>query len=415
MTNKISYTCAYCGEQIENHRGDYVAKLRFCNMDCYNKYRNLKRKKGPEPNVTCAKCGKQFYLPKSRLAKIRDGLAFCSISCASSYRMQKKNSVFREDMNATCAYCGRKFHKKPSHLSGLNFCSVDCKRKYHDSRRVVKHCLTCGKEFSVVPSKKDTAKFCSVACHDEYQRRFFIHTQCAYCGRPINVSGAVQYHNKTGKYFCSNKCVGKFFRGERSIQYTGNSDVFKVLRTYFGLYQRPLVFQRDNKICQICGQLAEHVHHIIPIYQMVNEFKRRHPEVDVTRTCYQVAQDIIKEFSEFTNLDNLISVCSICHNNIHHKDRKTLWKGERTMYTNYMTLTDVHFDTSEAEESGGTYKLDDISIYRNDIVGGNGYCAHEQEDGSLVIDEVETKSVNGMDRVSVSVKDIIPANKWRIG
>ena len=84
------------------------------------------------------------------------------------------------------------------------------------------------------------------------------------------------------------------------------------------------------------------------------------------------------------------------------------------MYTNYMTLTDVHFDTSEAEESGGTYKLDDISIYRNDIVGGNGYCAHEQEEGSLVIDEVETKSVNGMDRVSVSVKDIIPAGKWRI-
>ena len=84
------------------------------------------------------------------------------------------------------------------------------------------------------------------------------------------------------------------------------------------------------------------------------------------------------------------------------------------MYTNYMTLTNVHFDTSEEEKSGGTYKLDDILIYRNDIVGGNGYCAHEQEDGSLVIDEVETKSVNGMNRVTVSVKDIIPANKWRI-
>ena len=56
MTNKISYTCAYCGEQIENHRGDYVAKLRFCNMDCYNKYRNLKRRRVlnqmlPVPNV----------------------------------------------------------------------------------------------------------------------------------------------------------------------------------------------------------------------------------------------------------------------------------------------------------------------------------------------------------------------------
>ena len=85
------------------------------------------------------------------------------------------------------------------------------------------------------------------------------------------------------------------------------------------------------------------------------------------------------------------------------------------MYTNYMALTDVHFDTSEAEKSGSTYKLDDTSIYRNDIVGGNDYCAHEQEDGLLVINEVETKLVNGLDQVSVSVKDIIPANKWRIG
>ena len=67
------------------------------------------------------------------------------------------------------------------------------------------------------------------------------------------------------------------------------------------------------------------------------------------------------------------------------------------MYTNYMALTDVHFDTSEAEKSGG-----------------NDYRAHEQEDGLLVIDEVETKLVNGLDQVSVSVKDIIPANKWRI-
>ena len=84
------------------------------------------------------------------------------------------------------------------------------------------------------------------------------------------------------------------------------------------------------------------------------------------------------------------------------------------MYTNYMTLTDVHFDTSEAAKDGGIYKLDDISIYRNDIVGGDGLCAHESESGELIVERVETSDMNGMNMVTVSVEDIIPAGKWRI-
>ena len=242
--------------------------------------------------------------------------------------MKEKNKKYTEDLNCTCTYCGKKFHKKKSHISIKNFCNIDCKKAYLKSQRVTKKCLTCGKEFDVNAYKKDTAKFCSVKCHDEYQRRFFIKTKCSYCGKEINVNSSVQSHNKTGKYFCSNICAGKYFRGERSPMYTGNSDVYKILRSYYAQYQRKLIFIRDNKTCQICGGVATNVHHIYPIYKIIDDFKVRHPEIDITKNCYHVALLIITESEKFKDLNNMIAVCECCHSIIHKEDRKD-WGGRR--------------------------------------------------------------------------------------
>ena len=323
MTKKVTYNCAYCGKECVDMRGDYSAKLRFCNKDCYNKYREERRLKGPEPNCKCENCGKPLYRSPSRLKK--GAHIFCSTSCQSSKQMKEKNRKFREDLNCTCAYCGTKFHRKKSHVGVLNFCNIECKRAYQKSQRTVKKCLVCGKEFEVTKSDVAKSKFCSVKCHDEYQRRFFIKTKCAYCGKNIEVDKSTQRHNKTGHYFCSNICVGKFFSGENNPRYTGTADVVKILRTYFALHQRALVFQRDNKICQICGGKADHVHHIYPIYKIVQDFQRKHPEIDITKNCYYVAALIIKESDIFRDLNNLISICEDCHNGVHHDERVNRW------------------------------------------------------------------------------------------
>ena len=276
------------------------------------------------PNCTCENCGKPLYRYPSRLKKNKH--TFCSLSCQSSMLMKEKNKKFREDLNCTCAHCGKKFHKKKSHIGVLNFCNIECKRAYFKERRFKGNCIVCGKEFEVNAYKKDTAKFCSKECANEYQRRFFIKTKCTYCGKDIEVSKSVQYHNKTGQYFCSNACVGKFFRGENSPSYTGTTNVVKVLRTYFALYQRALVFKRDNKVCQICGGKAEHVHHVYPIYKIIQDFQKKHPEIDITKNCYYVAALIIKESEIFRDLTNLISVCEDCHNGVHHEERTNRWQ-----------------------------------------------------------------------------------------
>lgn len=321
----VEYICDYCGKKCRTYKYDYSAQYHFCNMGCYNKFREQRRLKGPEPNCACKNCGKPLYVSKSRLKKGTN--IFCSQSCSSSYMMKNRNKKYREDLNATCSYCGKRFHKKKSHLfEGSNFCSAECRSKFHKDRRVHKKCLVCGKEFDVSPYKKDSVKFCSRDCADEYQRRFREKHKCAYCGKDVSVTRVTIKRSKTGLYFCSNKCVGKYFSGEKSPMYTGTSDLVKVLRTYYGLHQRPKVFERDNKVCQICGKRATNVHHKYPLYKMLQDFQKEHPEIDIQQNIYLTAQKFISECSIFNDMNNLISVCEDCHKELHRDERKRLWK-----------------------------------------------------------------------------------------
>ena len=218
-------------------------------------------------NGVCENCGKRIHLTNTQ--KVKNKHSFCSRSCASQYNMKNKNRKFREDLNCTCTYCGKKFHRKKSAINKTNFCSKDCRTKYLKAQRVTFTCEMCGKVFDVPPSDVEHTRFCSRKCADDYQRRFCLHTKCAYCGNPIRVKSNTQARNKTGNYFCSNRCVGKFFSGENSPAYTGNSDVMKILRIYFALHQRQQVFVRDKKICQVCGGRATVVHHKYPLYSRV--------------------------------------------------------------------------------------------------------------------------------------------------
>ena len=81
----------------------------------------------------------------------------------------------------------------------------------------------------------------------------------------------------------------------------------------------------------------------------------------------------------------------------------------------HITNAEVHYTTSEVHKEGGVYALADIPLYRGDIAGGNGLCAHEQEDGSLVIEEVATrKDEDRLSMTSVTAIDIIPIGSWQI-
>ena len=62
----------------------------------------------------------------------------------------------------TCATCGKSFFVKPSLAPRAKFCSSEC--SYAASKRSIElECPACGKSFSVIPSKA-YRKFCSRRC-----------------------------------------------------------------------------------------------------------------------------------------------------------------------------------------------------------------------------------------------------------
>ena len=270
---KQEFTCSYCDKKFVTGNRLKGRKHYFCSRECTLKFRTeVKAARGTIksiPNCKCDYCGKEFHKVPSAIRNLN----FCSRKCQNTFLAHRIRDKAQSDLNCTCENCGKKFHKKGSHKGKeMDFCSLECVKEYQEKKRVIKHCLTCGKEFVVNEAQKDSAKFCSVACHDKYQRRFQIETTCTYCGTSIVVDKTRQLYNKSQLYFCSSKCIGRYFRGKNSPVYKDSSELVDILRRYFQRYQRVKVFARDRKICQVCGSPADHVHHITPIYQIVNEF-----------------------------------------------------------------------------------------------------------------------------------------------
>ena len=320
MAKWATFKCEYCGEEFRTNNYNANSSQHFCCREHYLAYKKEFGKMNT-PNCTCEQCGKPIY--KSACSLKTNKHTFCSRQCQNTFQAHERSKK-HSDLNATCSYCGKAFHRSKEHLSAnQNFCSMECRKKYRESQRVKKVCKTCGKEFYVIKSRAKKASFCSVNCHDEYQRRFFITAKCAYCGKEITVDKTTQLYSKTGNYFCSNACVGKFFSGENSPTYKGTASVVNILRGYFQTYQRQDAFKRGKGKCVLCGARAEHVHHVYPIFRMIDDFCIKHPDIDITQDCYYVASLIIKESKEFKDPNNLIPLCKKCH----YKQHKTNYKG----------------------------------------------------------------------------------------
>ena len=314
------FICDYCGKQYVRKKYNKKAKNNFCCRECSDKYRvEVRATRGTlstVSNTICAMCGKPIHKSPSALKENN----FCSRTCQNHFLGNKAKKD--KDFNCTCTYCGKPFHRKSSHIGKVkNFCSNRCYEEYRKSRLVTKKCLTCGKEFTVTQSDKDTAKYCSTECQIKYQRRFFLETECAYCGKPIVKKKNRQTCNKTGLYFCSNKCIGKYFRGKNSPTYKGTGTVLSVLRSYYEIHQKGKCFARYNKECQICGAEAEHVHHIEPLSMIVENYvKTKEVNIDNLHK-YEIAQDIIKSSNLFLDEGNLIPLCKECHKKQHKKGK----------------------------------------------------------------------------------------------
>lgn len=200
----------------------------------------------------CKNCGEPITYKRGRPIK------FCSYSCGAQWRYRGRKKKY------TCAQCGKEFFRAVSSVNGKKvFCSTACHGKWKSVnetgpespywRQVERVCENCGATFTAHAYRKDTARFCSRLCH--------------------------------------NRGIAKY--GEEHPNWRGG------YAPYYGpnwRRQRRKARKRDNHTCRECGKTREEngqaldVHHIIPFHKFG-----------------------VERYKEANHLDNLISLCRVCH------------------------------------------------------------------------------------------------------
>jgi len=74
----IARSCLYCGKDFEARDTDVKRGLaKFCSILCSNKNKAVNIQPKPA-NVSCAYCGKGYYLSPSKISASRSGFFFCT-------------------------------------------------------------------------------------------------------------------------------------------------------------------------------------------------------------------------------------------------------------------------------------------------------------------------------------------------
>ena len=183
-----------------------------------------------------------------------------------------------------CQHCKQPFHP---FYKKQQYCSMSCfapHRGEKTRRHVELKCTRCGRPFTTKAYRATTAKYCSKKCWS--QRSPPIHSECEYCEQPFS-------SYQRDQRFCSRSCARS---GTRSNAW---KDGLSMKRDRARLAPqlkewREAIFERDNYLCQYCGQNGKlHAHHI-------------------------------KSWAEYPNLrfevSNGLTLCIECHGTVHGKD-----------------------------------------------------------------------------------------------
>jgi endogenous inhibitor of DNA gyrase (YacG/DUF329 family) len=173
-------------------------------------------------------------------------------------------------------------------------------------------CLNCGKEFHVNYGSH-TGKFCSNKCNGEYYsgknspnwNNNIKVSVCPQCKKEFRHSRETEY-----QLCCSKECQTKYYVGERANVWKGGVSLLgaRIRMTIPGKEWITAIFERDNYICQECGNIGGYLnaHHIIPFSELLN--KNHITSVEEAILC-----------EELWNIDNGITLCKECHKGRHKK------------------------------------------------------------------------------------------------
>lgn len=251
----------------------------------------------------CELCGKQF-------SNSHKEQMFCSYKCRGQWKSMN------EKIKYNCDYCGKEIEVKKSHYNyhENHFCSRECKNRWQISKTKV-NCDYCGKEISIVKSKL------------RYNKNFFCSCECNNKWRSENVRGE--------NHPCYNPNLTQEDR-EKERNISGYKNFIMS------------VYERDNYICQCCGQSKSgrlNAHHIYGY----SEYKNLR-----------------------TDVDNGITLCEDCHKEYHKQYgyKNNNYKDFRTFLYNEMikqnTLEARLFYANVLEDITLRFEIKHINIWEED-------------------------------------------------
>ena len=214
----------------------------------------------------CIQCGEVIIKKKTVSINEYYKRKFCKSTCQYKWNIENKN------IKTKCDYCGMTIKRRISAVHKHNFCSTKCSCKYK----------------TLVNNKK---------------------VKCAWCGKIENRKLSI----KSKKHFCSRKCMGLYMSSfcidENGYGWRGgiSSINIKVRALKQNTLWRKAVYERDNYICQICGDNKGgnlNAHHKITIKSIIEEY-------NIVETI-----DAIK-CKKLWDINNGITLCESCHIKTH--------------------------------------------------------------------------------------------------
>jgi len=319
---KKTVKCDFCGEELKKYPS-LIKNLNFCNMECKGNYKRKdmlgkkvglltvikqegKDKHGKHLWVCECECGETKSYTASDLSIVK------SCGCLN-YQKGENNPMYKEKVDFTCPICGETKKVRPSYPTWHSTCSKkECRSQNlsenHSGKKNVNwiggsECYgyeTAKREISFAEKvRRDPENKKAVQVKCTLCKKWFTPTQLQVTTRRSGLLGKVQ---SEGRFYCSDECKG-------------NCSIFKKQKYPKGFHPtderqeivdpeiRNLVLDRDDHQCQKCGETEDLcVHHIEGVMQS-----------PIT------ANDI----------DNCITLCTLCHAEIHSQPGCTYYDYQR--------------------------------------------------------------------------------------